>query len=171
MIKLEPQLIVVMGVSGCGKTTIGTALSARTGLPFYDGDDFHSESNKQKMSSGKPLNDDDRKPWLKAIVDFSAEECASGSGLIIACSALKHAYREQLRTLSWPVKFVHLHAPFEVIHARMKQRTDHYMPESLLRSQFETLESPVNEHGVIEVSIEQSVEAATDRILLALENE
>ena len=154
---------IVMGVSGCGKTTVGTSLADSLGVSFHDGDDFHSEANKAKMSSGTPLNDDDREPWLQSIVDFAEIQCQSGNTLIVACSALRKKYRDHLRKLSFPVRFIHLHAPFEVIHERMKQREGHYMPESLLRSQFDTLESPAGEPGVIEVSMEQSVEDAVSQ--------
>lgn len=175
MIQTEPQLIVIMGVSGCGKSTIGAALANRAGLLFFDGDDFHSDANRQKMSDGIPLTDEDRKPWLQAIVDFSAQHCAGevggtvGAGLIVACSALRKTYRDQLRTLRWPVRFVHLHAPFEVIYHRMSQRSNHYMPESLLRSQYETLESATGESDVFEFSAEQSVDQIVAQILKTLE--
>lgn len=164
-----PQLIVVMGVSGCGKSTVGKVLSAQTGLPFFDGDDFHSDANRQKMSDGIPLTDQDRKPWLQSIVDFSAQHGDDGNGLVVACSALRKSYRDQLRTLSYPVRFVHLHAPMKVIHARMKQRSNHYMPESLLQSQYDTLELPTGEADVFEFSAEQGVDQIVTQILKVLE--
>ena len=143
-----------MGVSGCGKSTIGALLSDSLKIPFFDGDDFHPESNKQKMKSGTPLNDVDRRPWLQAIVDHANKEVANGNSVLFACSALKQKYRTQLRTADCPVIFVHLVAPIEVIAPRQANRPGHFMPIELLKSQFETLESPADEPGVIEVSVE-----------------
>lgn len=161
----NPQLIVVMGVSGCGKSTVGVALAEALGVGFHDGDDFHSEANVAKMSQGTPLNDSDREPWLQSIVNFSTTQCQSGASLIVACSALKKKYRDHLRQLDYPVSFVHLKASFEVVHERMKQRSEHFMPESLLRSQFETLEDPVSEAGAHSVSIEQPITMAVSQAM------
>lgn len=161
----DPQLIVVMGVSGCGKTTVGIALAEALGVGFHDADDFHSEANIVKMSQGTPLNDNDREPWLQSIVNFSTTQCQSGISLIVACSALKKKYRDHLRELDYPVSYVHLQAPFEIIHERMKQRSGHFMPESLLRSQFEALEDPAGEAGVHTVSIEQPITMAVSQAI------
>ncbi len=152
-----------MGVSGCGKSTVGIALADALGIQFHDGDDFHSEANRARMSNGTALNDNDRQPWLQSIVDFANTQCRNESSLIVACSALKKKYRDHLRELDFPVHFIHLHAPFEIIQGRLRQRSDHYMPESLLRSQFDALESPASEGGVIEVSMEQSVADAVSQ--------
>ena len=164
MTKQVPQLIVLMGVSGCGKSTVGKQLAEQTGIAFHDGDDFHSDANKAKMSNGESLNDADRKPWLQAIVDFAQKECDAGRSLLVACSALKRIYRDQLRTLKAPVKFAHLAGSMEVIEARLSDRKDHFMPKSLLQSQFDTLESPAGEEGVAEVSIEQELEETVGEI-------
>ncbi len=165
MFDSKPQLIVVMGVSGCGKSTVGTALAEALSIGFHDGDDFHSAANVAKMSQGIPLDDSDREPWLQSIVNFSAVQCKDGTSLIVACSALRKKYRDHLRQSDHPVSFVHLEAPFEVIFERMKQRSDHYMPESLLRSQFDTLENPQGEPGVCTVSIEQPIAVAVSQAI------
>ena len=167
-------LIVMMGVSGCGKSTLGTALAERLNVPFVDGDDLHPEPNKQKMASGVPLNDSDRKPWLQAICDTaeqtlgeqhgsqpasdrSLEQQGRPNAIVVACSALKAAYRDQLRSISSPVAFVHLHAPQTVISERQANRPGHFMPPKLLASQYNTLESPTGEPNVIEVSVEHTI--------------
>ena len=165
MLPQEPQMIVLMGVSGCGKSSVGEVLSSWTGVSFYDGDDFHPQSNRKKMSQGIPLDDADREPWLQAIVDFAATKCEQQESLLVACSALKRVYRDQLRTLDAPVTFVHLTSSIETIHSRLTARKNHFMPVSLLESQFQALESPQGEDGVIEVSVEQkTVQASVSEI-------
>lgn len=150
-------LVVVMGVSGCGKTTVGHALADRLDVPFADGDELHPAANIAKMASGVPLDDDDRYPWLEAIGAWLAEHDAHGG--VIGCSALKRKYRDQLRSHAPRVGFLHLHGSFEVIAARQAARPGHFMPASLLRSQFATLE-PLgpDEHGVV-VDVAQPVGA------------
>jgi gluconokinase len=147
-------MIVLMGVSGCGKTTVGKTLSQVTSIPFYDGDDFHPQSNKDKMASGVPLDDTDRQPWLQSIVDFATEKCDSGQPVLVACSALKKKYRDQLRQLNHPVIFIHLFASIEIISARQANRPGHFMPASLMESQYAALETPTGEPGVIEISVD-----------------
>ncbi|MCL4170165.1 UNVERIFIED_CONTAM: hypothetical protein GTU68_046430, partial [Idotea baltica] len=111
-----------MGVSGCGKSTVGHELSKRLSIPFHDGDDFHPPANIQKMESGTPLDDNDRVPWLQAIIDFANTRCGAGESVLFACSALKKKYRDQIRTLNHPVIFVHLYAPIDVIRDRQASR-------------------------------------------------
>lgn len=135
------MIIVVMGVSGSGKTTIGRQLADRLGWPFFEGDQFHSPANIDKMGRGIPLDDEDRSGWLAAIADRIRALIAAGQSGVFACSALKGKYRQQLR-VSDQVQFVYLHGSYEVIRARMQQRTDHYMKPNMLASQFETLEEP-----------------------------
>lgn len=136
------MIIVVMGVSGSGKSTVGTLLAKQLGWAFRDGDEFHPESNVAKMRSGTPLNDEDRRPWLMAIQAFMRGEQAAGRSAVIACSALKESYRELLlKGESW-VRFVHLTGPRAVIEDRMRSRAGHFMPVALLESQLATLESP-----------------------------
>ncbi|KHO30065.1 gluconokinase [Corynebacterium minutissimum] len=129
--------VVVMGVSSCGKSTVGELLAQRTGLPFRDGDDMHPAANIEKMASGQALSDLDRQPWLESIGRFLAEH---EDGAVVGCSALKHSYREIIRAAAPDTVFVHLHGPYELLKERMSHRVGHFMPVSLLNSQFETLE-------------------------------
>lgn len=129
---------VLMGVSGCGKSSVGAALSVTCGMTFVDGDDLHPEANIEKMSRGDALNDEDRAPWLADVGRALAEGCGP---VIIGCSALKKSYRNIIRAeVPEPVHFMHLHAPKDVLAERVTQRAGHFMPTSLLDSQFETLE-------------------------------
>ncbi|MGP0223252.1 MULTISPECIES: gluconokinase [unclassified Paenarthrobacter] len=132
--------LVVMGVSGCGKSTIGSLLGAQLGMPFQDGDDLHPAANKAKMGAGIPLDDSDRKPWLEEIGRTLRASMDQGAPSIIACSALKRSYRELLRTHVPNVVFVHLHGDRETLLARMNARDHEFMPSSLLDSQLSTLE-------------------------------
>lgn len=142
--------IIIMGVSGAGKSTIGKLLSVSTNIPFYDGDDFHPEENIKKMASGVPLNDEDRGGWLLQLNALIKKNIQTNS-CILACSALKAAYRIVLeKGIEDNVKFVYLFGSYESILNRLLKRTDHFLPASLLRSQFETLDPPLNS---IEVSI------------------
>ena len=138
---MHSPVIYIMGVSGSGKTTVGKLLSAKTGIPFFDGDDLHSETNKKKMEAGHPLNDEDRKDWLQQI-NFLAIEQQRAAGAIIACSALKEKYRDILNEGVHKPYFVFLDGSFELIQERMKKRKEHFMPADLLSSQFEILETP-----------------------------
>ncbi|MGS2765156.1 NADP-dependent phosphogluconate dehydrogenase [Sinomicrobium sp. M5D2P9] len=139
----RPLAIFIMGVSGSGKTTIGKLLSQKTQFPFFDGDDYHPEENRKKMASGTPLDDNDRKGWLEALNQLAAEKLQSGS-CIIACSALKESYRDILKEgLETQVRFVYLKGSHAQILSRLQSRQGHFMPPSLLTSQFETLETPV----------------------------
>ncbi len=157
--------IIIMGVSGCGKTSVGRALSASTGWPFYDGDDFHPQANIDKMARGIPLDDTDRQPWLEGLHNLIADSLAARQSLIMACSALKASYREILQGELETVHFVHLEGSFDLIHRRMQQRSGHYMKAGMLRSQFETLEPP---EGGLVVSIEQPVSEIIDKIAAAM---
>ncbi|MGB8770905.1 MAG: gluconokinase [Candidatus Korobacteraceae bacterium] len=135
------MIIILMGVSGVGKTTIGRALAEELHWRFAEGDDFHSAANIAKMHAGTPLTDEDRAPWLQSLRDAITGWLASGENVVLACSALKASYRETLRVSS-EVKFVYLHASFELIAQRLALRKGHYMNADLLRSQFDTLEEP-----------------------------
>lgn len=157
------HLFVVMGVSGCGKTTVGQALAARLGCPFYDGDDFHPPANVAKMASGVPLNDGDRAPWLARLAGLLKQHEAKGETAVLACSALKQLYREQLR-VSPEVQFVYLAGSFDLIWQRMSQRANHYMKADMLRSQFAALEPPAAAE-VIHVAIDQAIDAIVDQIV------
>lgn len=159
---MDKSLIyIVMGVSGCGKSTIGKLLATKLRVPFFDGDDFHPEANVQKMANGLPLTDKDRKGWLQKLNEIAIEHKPSGA--VIACSALKETYRNLLKqNLEKQMVFVYLKGTFEEIHARLKERQDHYMPIELLKSQFETLEPPEDE---IQVSINHSPDKIVSEIL------
>ncbi|MGN7780002.1 gluconokinase [Mycolicibacterium sp. 22603] len=152
--------IVVMGVSGSGKSTVGAALAQRLRVPFADADDFHPPANIAKMTAGEPLDDTDRHPWLEAIGDWLEERC--GTGGVMSCSALKHRYRDQLRTHCPSVRFLHLSGTPEVIGARQASRPGHFMPASLLASQFDTLEPlAADEHGET-IDVGQSIDSIVD---------
>jgi gluconokinase len=143
---MRPPL-VVMGVSGSGKSTVGAALAQRLRVPFADADDFHPEANIAKMSEGIPLDDDDRWPWLDAIGRWLAAH--SDDGGVMSCSALKRIYRDRLRSFCPETEFVHLSGTADVIAARQKSRPGHFMPASLLDSQFATLQPlQADERGV-----------------------
>ena len=153
-----------MGVSGSGKTTIGQLLSEKTGIPFFDGDDFHSAANKEKMKAGSPLTDADRQGWLQSLNKLAIEESVK-QGAIIACSALKEKYRKLLSENLDDPDWVFLKGSFELISHRIKNRTGHFMPPVLLQSQFDTLELP---HSAIIVQIENEPEEITDNIIQLL---
>lgn len=154
--------IVVMGVAGCGKSTIGAALAERLGAEFLDGDSLHPpQTNIDKMASGTPLNDDDRAPWLAEI---GRRFPASNSALVIACSALKRSYRDIIRSADPSVVFVHLHGTRELLNARMTARPGHFMPPSLLESQLTTLEPLQDDEAGIVVDIATSVEDIVDDV-------
>ncbi|HKU30817.1 MAG TPA: gluconokinase, GntK/IdnK-type, partial [Arthrobacter sp.] len=162
----KPLHIVVMGVAGCGKSTVGAALAERLGAEFLDGDALHPQANIDKMASGTPLNDDDRAPWLAEI---GRRFSASDVPLVIACSALKRTYRDLIRSGDPSVVFVHLHGSREVLNERMNSRPGHFMPASLLDSQLATLEHlQTDEEGVvvdIETPVQQIVDQAVESLL------
>ncbi|WP_062213313.1 gluconokinase [Streptomyces sp. NBRC 109706] len=132
--------VVVMGVSGVGKTTVARPLAGRLGVPFAEADDFHSEANVAKMSSGVPLTDDDRLPWLRSIGVWLGERARTGERGVVTCSALKRKYRDLLRAADPDVFFLHLSGSTELVGERIERRTDHFMPPSLLRTQLAALE-------------------------------
>lgn len=130
-------MVVVMGVTGSGKSTVGVALAERLGVPFGDADDFHPPANIAKMSAGTPLDDGDRLPWLRAIGEWLASQ---RDGAVASCSALKRAYRDVLREAAPGVVFLHLHGEPDTVRERVAARTGHFMPESLVQSQYDALE-------------------------------
>lgn len=132
--------LIIMGVSGSGKSTIGALLASSLGLEFIDGDDLHPRANKDKMAAGHPLNDEDRAPWLEIIAERIGAELAEGHPVVVACSALKRRYRSQLNAYAPSTVFVHLTGQRGLIAERQKHRDHEYMPNSLLDSQFATLE-------------------------------
>lgn len=157
--------LVIMGVSGCGKSTVGAALAARLGLAYRDGDDLHPAANVEKMRAGQPLGDADRWPWLDRVAAVLKDEAP----VIIGCSALRRAYRDRIRSgAGGPVRFVHLSGQRDLIAARMATRAGHYMPLSLLDSQFATLEPPGPDEALT-VDIDQPLPTLIDSILRSLE--
>ena len=163
-----PCALVVMGVSGSGKSTIGEKLAERLGWSYEDGDKFHPASNVAKMSAGQPLTDEDRWPWLRAIADEIERICAAGEHAVIACSALKHAYRDILVHGRSDVRIVYLDGTQDLIASRLALRKDHFMPPGLLASQFKTLEPPDASENPVTVSIDGSVEIIVDDIVRQL---
>ncbi|MDO8884181.1 MAG: gluconokinase [Pseudotabrizicola sp.] len=157
--------VVIMGVSGCGKSSVGEGLSARLCIPYRDGDDLHPAENVDKMRTGVALTDDDRWPWLDRV----AAVLANDAPVIVGCSALRRTYRDRLRAgAGGPVQFVHLSGSLDLIAGRMATRTGHYMPTSLLDSQFAALEPPGPDEALT-VSIDQPLPALIDTITTHLE--
>ncbi|MEH6436863.1 gluconokinase [Massilia sp. DD77] len=155
---------VIMGVSGCGKSTIGNALAHTCGVPFLEGDAFHPEANVAKMSAGVPLDDADRAGWLQALAAEIRRARQQGKGLVLSCSALKRRYRDLLREADPALQFVHLSGPRELIAARMQQRADHYMPPSLLESQLGILEPLQDDEAGMVLDITLAPSTLVERI-------
>ena len=162
-----PLVIVVMGVSGCGKSTVGRVLAERLGWFFQEGDDLHPASNVAKMSAGIALTDEDRWPWLDRVAAWIEGRLVAGESGVVACSALKRAYRERLARPGGVV-FVYMAVDRHTLEERLAGRRGHYMPAALLASQLETLEEPGADEGVIRVDAKRSAEAATDSVLEGL---
>ncbi|ANI30510.1 gluconate kinase [Yersinia entomophaga] len=161
--------IIVMGVSGSGKTTVGEAVAHAIHAKFIDGDDLHPRANIQKMASGHPLNDDDRMPWLERLSDAAYSLNHKNETGIIVCSALKRRYRDCLREGNKDMVFLYLKGSFDVIMERLKARSGHFMPTDLLKSQFETLEEPLaDEKDVICVDIDADIDEVVRRCVAAL---
>jgi gluconokinase len=160
-----PFALIVMGVSGSGKSTIGDKLAERLGWSYEDGDRFHPASNVAKMSAGQPLTDEDRWPWLRAIAEEIDRICEAGEHAVIACSALKRAYRDVLVHGRNDVRIIYLKGTQDLIASRLALRKGHFMPPGLLASQFKTLEPPGLSENPVIVSIDASVEAVVDDIV------
>ncbi|HVF64867.1 MAG TPA: gluconokinase [Casimicrobiaceae bacterium] len=155
------MIVVVMGVTGCGKSTVGAALADRLAWPFLDADDFHPSVNVQKMAAGIPLADDDRWPWLDGLAVEMRAILARGGHAVLACSALKARYRERLARAG-DVRFVHLLGDHDTIASRLATRSHRYMPPTLLKSQFATLEAPTD---AVAIPIDMAVEEQIERII------
>jgi gluconokinase len=150
------RMVVIMGVAGCGKTTVGERLAEATGFAFVDGDRLHPRANIDKMSSGQPLTDEDRWPWLTAVGETLAQ---SDRSIIIGCSALRRAYRDRIRShAGGPVTFVYLAGTRELIGRRMQDRKGHFMPASLLDSQFAALEPPSPAENAIVIDVARQID-------------
>jgi gluconokinase len=158
--KRPPLHVVVMGVAGCGKSAAGTLLAARLGLPLVEGDDFHPAGNIEKMRQGLPLDDADRGGWLRLL---AAELARHPGGAVLTCSALKRSYRDILRTAVPGLRFVHLALSQHQAMERVASRTDHFYPPSLVASQFEALEDPAGEPGVVVVDANLHVDEVVAR--------
>lgn len=165
----SPSAIIVMGVSGAGKSTIAEALASRLAWRYEDGDKFHPPGNVAKMRAGQPLTDADRRPWLQAIADEIDRLSALGERAIIACSALKRAYRDILVHGRNDVRIVYLKGTQQLIASRLARRKGHFMPPGLLTSQFNTLEPPGADERPITVSIDPTVDAIVENILRQLD--
>jgi carbohydrate kinase (thermoresistant glucokinase family) len=163
-----PVVVVIMGVSGCGKTTVAAMLAGRLHWRFEEGDNLHSAANIVKMSRGVPLTDDDRWPWLRAIADVISGWIAEGHSGVVACSALKRAYRRIIIDDNPAVRLVYLKGSRELMLRRMAARHGHFMPVSLLDSQFETLEEPTSEEAAVVISIDQRPEEIVTEIAAAV---
>jgi carbohydrate kinase (thermoresistant glucokinase family) len=165
----SPVVLVIMGVSGAGKSTIGLLLAERLGWPFEEGDSLHPASNVEKMSEGIPLTDEDRWPWLARIADWIDNRLDTGESGIITCSALKRSYRNVLNRRGSGVEFVYLAVEMAVLTDRVEHREDHFMPASLLTSQLGTLEIPTAAEPAIQVDADPDARLVVDRILRDLD--
>src|SRR4051812_35702285 len=165
MAEPQPVVLVLMGVSGSGKTTVAELLVHELGWPFQEGDALHPRENIRKMSSGHPLNDEDRAPWLNKVADWVGSRLDAGQNGIITCSCLKRAYRDLVNRRGTGVVFVYLAGSQEAIAERLQRRKGHFMPPALLTSQFSDLEEPTVEEPAIRVDIGQSSDVAAQHIV------
>jgi gluconokinase len=162
------RALIVMGVSGSGKTTVAELLAKRLGWPFMEGDRLHPPANVEKMRQGIPLTDEDRAPWLDRIGEELKRWAAEGRSGVMTCSALKRAYRDRIRSARPDVRFVYLKGSEALIEARVAARHHEYMPASLLRSQLDTLEEPTPDEPVVTVDVGASPEAEAAAVIAAL---
>jgi carbohydrate kinase (thermoresistant glucokinase family) len=161
-------VLVVMGVCGAGKSTVGAALAQRMGATFVDSDSLHPQANVEKMAAGNPLTDEDRWPWLGLV---GAELTSNHpNGIVVACSALKRAYRDAIRAKAPAATFVQLKVELPLLQSRVAQRPGHFMPASLLNSQLETLEPLQSDEAGLTVPTQEGIEATTNEILSQLDN-
>ncbi|MDX3227518.1 gluconokinase [Streptomyces sp. ME19-01-6] len=161
-----PQVVVVMGVSGTGKSTVGELLAAELGVPYAEADDFHPPANIAKMSAGTPLDDEDRRPWLDAIGAWAREHAAGGG--VVSCSALRRVYRDRLRAAAPDIFFLHLTGDRDQIAERMKARKGHFFASNMLDSQLATLEPLRPDENGVAVDITPKPETVTERAVAAL---
>jgi gluconokinase len=159
---MKPRFFLVMGVSGCGKSSVGMALARSLGWDFYDADDFHPPENIVKMADGIPLNDSDRAPWLASLRNLILSNLTADKPGVLACSALKERYRQQLIDDNDDVQIIYLKGSYELIWSRMQKRTGHYMKPHMLKSQFEDLEEPSN---ALTMDISMSLDVIVQKII------
>jgi gluconokinase len=164
----NPPVIVLMGVSGSGKTTVGTRLAHRLGVPYAEADDFHPAANVAKMHAGQPLTDEDRAPWLAAIGAWIDLREQAGEGGVVTCSALKREYRDTLRRGRPEVRLVYLKISPELAAARLAQRHGHFFPPTLLGSQFQALREPEPDEGAVTVPVDAPPDEVVEKIVAAL---
>ena len=164
--RMKTRFFIVMGVSGSGKSSVGRVLAEHLGWDFYDADDFHPPANVAKMASGIPLDDSDRAPWLASLNELISTSLKADRPGVLACSALKERYRQQLLEGNAGVQIVYLKGSYDLIWSRMEKRTDHYMKPHMLKSQFETLEEPVN---ALTIDISMSADDIVREILKQIE--
>lgn len=162
---MNSDIFVVMGVSGCGKSTVGAQLAEALNLPFLEGDVLHPERNVARMAAGIALSDEDREGWLQALAERLRQAHVAGQGMVLSCSALKRAYRDILRSGAPGLRFVYLHGEHALLAARMAARTGHYMPLSLLDSQLATLESPGVDENVLRFEVAERAEDIVAAVL------
>jgi len=163
---MKTRFFIVMGVSGCGKSSVGKRLAEYLGWDFYDADDFHPPANVAKMANGIPLDDSDRTPWLTALNELISSSLKADQPGVLACSALKERYRQRLMEGNTGVQIVYLKGSYDLIWSRMEKRTDHYMKPHMLKSQFDALEEPTN---ALTIDISMSVEDIVQEILKHME--
>lgn len=161
--------LVIMGVAGCGKTTVARILAGRLGWPMAEADDFHPPLNIAKMASGTPLTDEDRWPWLRAIRNWTTRQDQAGKSTVVTCSALKRVYRDVLREAEGRVRFVHLNGSADLIGDRLERRTGHFMPPTLLPSQFEILEPLGDDEDGVRIDVSASPEEVAEAVLRQLD--
>lgn len=160
-----PYRLIVMGVSGCGKSKVGSLLAARLGITHFEGDNDHPPANIQKMAAGSPLNDEDRHGWLLALQERLRLAKEHGDALVLSCSALKRKYRDILRAGDKDVVFIHLDGDREIISARMQARADHFMPVALLDSQLRDLEPPQDDELAVRLDISTPPEELVEQVI------
>ena len=163
---MKTRFFIVMGVSGCGKTSVGKSLARSLGWDFYDADDFHPPANVAKMANGIPLDDSDRAPWLATLHDLISSSLNADKPGVRACSALKERYRQRLMDGNEGVQLIYLKGSYDLIWSRMEKRTDHYMKPHMLKSQFETLEEPTN---ALTMGVSMSVDDIVQEIMKHME--
>jgi gluconokinase len=162
---MNRNVYVVMGITGSGKTTVGTMLAHTLGVDFVEGDDYHPAENVRRMASGIPLTDDDRAGWLRELASRIHEANDAGVGLVLTCSALKRSYRDVLRAAAPELRFVFLTGPRELIANRLADRRGHFMPASLLESQLATLEEPTSDERMWAFDIRESAQEIVDDLV------
>jgi gluconokinase len=162
---MKKRFVIVMGVAGVGKTTVGEALAQRLGWDFYDADDFHPAENIAKMTKGVPLDDSERAPWLAALRALISNSLQENHPAVLACSALKESYRQQLLAGNEEVQFVYLKGSYDLIWSRIASRKDHYMKPQMLKSQFEALEEPADTWTFdVSLSVEEIVQGIVQQL-------